>query len=124
MTKQNSLPVVICAQHFQRVSAARSSGGTDEKYNSSVEPATASYSDNLIPVHTAISCFSNIQFAILLSFTHTHTHTHFLQTVFFTVEIFHLDFCGRLVICPMHYLYSTPPIISVITLIMQGNDDT
>lgn len=52
-------------------------------------------------------------------------HTHTLPSkCFFTVEIFHLDFCGKLVICPVHYLYSTPPFISVITLIMKGNDDT
>ena len=76
LLKQNSVPVDRCAQHFQRVSAARNSGGIDEEYNSSLEPATASHADNLIPVHTATSSFLNIQFAILLSFTHTHTHTH------------------------------------------------
>jgi len=74
--KQNSLPVVICAHNFQRVSAAWSSGGIDENYNSSLVPATASCADNLIPVHTATSRFLNIQFA--LSFI----HTHFLQSVF------------------------------------------
>jgi len=119
LLNKNSLPVVRCAQHFQRMSAARSSGSIDEKYNSSLESATASLGDNLIPGYTATSCFSNIQFAIC-----SYSPTHIPFEVFFTVEIFHLDSCGKLVICPVHSLYSTQPIISVITVIIQGSDIT
>lgn len=126
LLKQNSFPVVRCIQHFKMVSAAWSSGGIDEKYNSFQEPATTSYADNLIPVHIATSCFLNIQFAIFLSFCLClSVCLSFPLECFFTVEIFYLD-CRKLVIFPVHSLYCTQPItgISVITLIIQGNDIT